>query len=247
MPLLRGGNGSLKRSILWKSHGKEKNKASLDDYRSNRNKFRFGLNKNFTTQRKKQLMKMTTFAVFKLLKIIGVMDCKEIVPNEDAGDNLEATVDRFHLEGWQKNIPRRRRSKRKTNPSRRSADFLFSPLGNTTSVWDDLEVKVEPRRSERTTSLPRRSCLPIDPMIKTPRDSVPSWTNADDVHHTHGMQTPQRARIPEITANTGFVASQYRRPRNVSYVSGSSEITRVSQFMRLDPPTFMGKNIEEDP
>ncbi|PHT53999.1 hypothetical protein CQW23_08461 [Capsicum baccatum] len=83
-------------------------------------------------------------------------DCKEIVPNEDAGDNLEATVDRFHLEGWQKNIPRRRRSKRKTVPSRRSAYFLFSPFGNTTSVWDDWEVKVEPRRSERTTSLPRR-------------------------------------------------------------------------------------------
>ncbi|KAF3663015.1 putative U3 small nucleolar RNA-associated protein 4-like [Capsicum annuum] len=44
-----------------------------------------------------------------------------------------------------------------------------------------------------------------------------------------------------------LVDSQSRRSGDVSFVPGSSKITRVGQFMRLNPPTFTGTKVEEAP
>lgn len=43
-----------------------------------------------------------------------------------------------------------------------------------------------------------------------------------------------------------LVASQAQRSKEVVYVSGSSEITQVGQFIRLNPPMFTGTKVEED-
>lgn len=94
-------------------------------------------------------------------------DCKVIVPKEDVGDNLEAMMDRFHLEGQQNNFSWHRRRKRKKIPYRKQAEFLFSPLSNTTSVGDNLAYKVEPRRRKHTTTLPRILDFTFSPLDLT--------------------------------------------------------------------------------
>ncbi|XP_047270466.1 uncharacterized protein LOC124899582 [Capsicum annuum] len=80
-------------------------------------------------------------------------------------------------------------------------------------------------------------------------------TQADDVLPTHGMRTQNRVRTLEFLAIPGvslvhhfeLVASQTRRSGDVGSMSGSSELTRVGQFIRLNPPTFTGTKVEEDP
>lgn len=43
------------------------------------------------------------------------------------------------------------------------------------------------------------------------------------------------------------MASQSRWSSNMSSITGSSKIARAGQFMRLNPPIFMGSKVEEDP
>lgn len=44
-----------------------------------------------------------------------------------------------------------------------------------------------------------------------------------------------------------LVAFQTCRSEYVGLMSGSSEMTRVGQFMRLNPPVFIGTKVEEGP
>lgn len=43
------------------------------------------------------------------------------------------------------------------------------------------------------------------------------------------------------------MAFKSRRSGDVSSILGSSKITRVGQFLRLNPPTFIGTKVDEDP
>ncbi|KAF3676757.1 hypothetical protein FXO37_05171 [Capsicum annuum] len=71
-----------------------------------------------------------------------------------------------------------------------------------------------------------------------PRRSNEQNPHAQDVHPTHGMWTHNRAHTLEFIA---------RRSKDMGSLFGPSEITWIGQFMRLNPLTFTGTKIEEDP
>ena len=46
---------------------------------------------------------------------------------------------------------------------------------------------------------------------------------------------------------TKLVTSQSHKSDRIGFVAPSSKVTRVSKFMRLNPPTFTGSKVEEGP